>query len=48
MSEARERIATMKYMLLMQFNAQVDFPAITAWTPEEIKAHQGFMQDLNH
>lgn len=38
----------MKYMLLMQFNAQVDFPAITAWTPEEIKAHQGFMQDLNH
>ncbi|WP_329109111.1 YciI family protein [Micromonospora sp. NBC_01699] len=38
----------MKYMLLMQFSAQnTDFPSIDTWTPEEIKAHIGFMHDTN-
>src|SRR4051794_26498754 len=35
-------------MLLMQFSAQTaDFPSIESWTPEEIQAHIGFMQDVN-
>lgn len=35
----------MKYMLLMQFNQQnVDFSAITTWSPEEIRGHIAFMQ----
>ncbi|MDX3849978.1 YciI family protein [Streptomyces sp. AK02-01A] len=38
----------MKYMLLMQFSEKtVDFPPITSWTPEEIKAHIAFMHDTN-
>ncbi|MFG2819459.1 YciI family protein [Kitasatospora sp. NPDC048365] len=38
----------MKYMLLMQFSqAGADFPSITDWTPEEIRAHIGFMHETN-
>lgn len=38
----------MKYMLLMQFSAQTaGFPAIDTWTPEEIRAHIGFMGEVN-
>ncbi|WP_326562966.1 YciI family protein [Micromonospora sp. NBC_01796] len=35
-------------MLLMQFSlANADFPSIDTWTPEEIRAHIGFMGDSN-
>ncbi|MER7336149.1 MULTISPECIES: YciI family protein [unclassified Micromonospora] len=35
-------------MLLMQFSAAgTDFPSIDTWTPEEIRAHIGFMAELN-
>ncbi|GAA1173589.1 YciI family protein [Kitasatospora gansuensis] len=38
----------MKYMLLMQFSAAtVDFPTIDTWTPEELRAHIGFMGETN-
>ncbi|MFF4878805.1 MULTISPECIES: YciI family protein [unclassified Micromonospora] len=38
----------MKYMLLMQFSAAgTDFPGIDTWSPEEIRAHIGFMQEVN-
>ncbi|GIJ29428.1 hypothetical protein Vqi01_45900 [Micromonospora qiuiae] len=38
----------MKYMLLMQFSAAgTDFPEIHTWTPEEIRAHIGFMGEVN-
>ncbi|MFI6823082.1 YciI family protein [Micromonospora sp. NPDC050187] len=38
----------MKYMLLMQFSGAFDeFPPIHTWQPEEIRAHIGFMGDLN-
>lgn len=38
----------MKYMLLMQFSEKtVDFPPITEWSPEEIRAHIAFMHDTN-
>lgn len=38
----------MKYMLLMQFNAQsLDVPSITEWQPEEIRAHIAFMRTTN-
>ncbi|MFC8074326.1 YciI family protein [Streptomyces sp. NPDC057137] len=38
----------MKYMLLMQFSAATtDFPEISTWTPEEIRAHIAFMGDTN-
>ena len=38
----------MKYMLLMQFSeATTDFTPITEWTPQEIQAHIGFMQETN-
>jgi hypothetical protein len=38
----------MKYMLLMQFSAAFDeFPMIYTWQPEEVRAHIGFMRDLN-
>ncbi|WP_230416729.1 YciI family protein [Micromonospora tarapacensis] len=35
-------------MLLMQFSAAgTDFPSIHTWTPEEIRAHIGFMGEVN-
>ncbi|MFV2104342.1 YciI family protein [Micromonospora sp. LOL_024] len=35
-------------MLLMQFSAAgTDFPQIHTWTPEEIRAHIGFMGEVN-
>ncbi|MEV1145487.1 YciI family protein [Micromonospora sp. NPDC049799] len=35
-------------MLLMQFSAAgTAFPAIDTWTPEEIRAHIGFMGEVN-
>ncbi|MEU4780123.1 YciI family protein [Micromonospora sp. NPDC023633] len=35
-------------MLLMQFSAAgTDFPPIDTWTPEEIRAHIGFMGEVN-
>ncbi|MEV0152508.1 YciI family protein [Micromonospora sp. NPDC050686] len=35
-------------MLLMQFSAVgTDFPPIETWTPEEIRAHIGFMGEVN-
>ncbi|WP_410812290.1 YciI family protein [Micromonospora sp. 067-2] len=38
----------MKYMLLMQFSAAgTDFPGIDTWSPEEIRAHIGFMQEVD-
>ncbi|KQV13828.1 YciI family protein [Kitasatospora sp. Root107] len=38
----------MKYMLLMQFStATADFPTIDTWTPEEVRAHIGFMGEAN-
>jgi hypothetical protein len=38
----------MKYMLLMQFStATADFPSITTWTAEEIRAHIDFMSATN-
>ncbi|WP_431676937.1 YciI family protein [Kitasatospora sp. KL5] len=38
----------MKYMLLMQFSARGnDFPAITEWAEEEVRAHIAFMHDTN-
>ncbi|MFJ9519876.1 YciI family protein [Kitasatospora sp. NPDC101801] len=38
----------MKYMLLMQFSAAAsDFPSVDTWTPEELRAHIGFMGDTN-
>lgn len=38
----------MKYMLLMQFSAaNAEFPGIGGWTPEELRAHIAFMQDVN-
>jgi hypothetical protein len=37
----------MKYMLLMQFSQEsAGFPPITEWTPDEIKGHIGFMQEV--
>ncbi|GAA3827452.1 YciI family protein [Sphaerisporangium flaviroseum] len=37
----------MKYMLLMQFGRQADFPPITTWAPEELTAHIEFMHTTN-
>ncbi|MFE4370840.1 YciI family protein [Streptomyces sp. NPDC056835] len=38
----------MKYMLLMQFSEKtVDFPPLTEWTQDEIRAHIAFMRDTN-
>ena len=38
----------MKYMLLMQFSTRTaDFPEISTWTPEEIRAHIAFMGEVN-
>ena len=37
----------MKYMLLMQFNADVGFPPLTTWPPDDVRAHIGFMQGLD-
>ncbi|MBB2914520.1 hypothetical protein FHS43_005832 [Streptosporangium becharense] len=37
----------MKYMLLMQFGEQSDIPPMSAWLPEEIKAHIEFMHETN-
>ncbi|MEU4645411.1 YciI family protein [Micromonospora sp. NPDC023814] len=35
-------------MLLMQFSAAgTDFPSIDTWAPEEIRAHIGFMAEVN-
>ncbi|MCM0673959.1 YciI family protein [Micromonospora phytophila] len=35
-------------MLLMQFSAAgTDFPSIDTWSPEEIRAHVGFMSEVN-
>ncbi|MFD3915272.1 YciI family protein [Streptomyces sp. NPDC088147] len=38
----------MKYMLLMQFSeTTVNFPPITEWTQDELRAHIAFMRDTN-
>jgi hypothetical protein len=38
----------MKYMMLMQFSSlTADFPEISTWTPDEIRAHIAFMGDVN-
>jgi hypothetical protein len=38
----------MKYMLLMQFSvAGADFPQIDSWSPDEIKAHLAFMDEVH-
>lgn len=38
----------MKYMLLMQFSqAGAEFPPITEWTQDEIRAHITFMSETN-
>ncbi|MEU0550471.1 YciI family protein [Micromonospora sp. NPDC005979] len=38
----------MKYMLLMQFSATgTDFPGIDTWTQDEVRAHVGFMREVN-
>ncbi len=37
----------MKYMLLMQFSQEsAGFPPITEWTQDELKAHIGFMGEV--
>jgi hypothetical protein len=37
-----------KYMLMMQFSAAgTEFPEIDTWTPEEIRAHIGFMGEVH-
>lgn len=35
----------MKYMLMMQFNAQVGIPSIDTWAAEEVEAHIAFMRE---
>lgn len=37
----------MKYMLLMQFGPQSGLPSMDTWSPEDIKAHIGFMHDVD-
>ncbi|OUC92016.1 YciI family protein [Streptosporangium minutum] len=37
----------MKYMLLMQFGRQADFPPISTWPPEDVMAHIEFMHSTN-
>jgi hypothetical protein len=37
----------MKYMLLMQFGAQTEFPPISTWHPEDVRAHIEFMGATN-
>ncbi|WP_030275501.1 YciI family protein [Streptomyces sp. NRRL B-24484] len=38
----------MKYMLLMQFSAEgTEFPAITEWAEQDVKAHIAFMGAAN-
>jgi hypothetical protein len=37
-----------KYMLMMQFStATAEFPEMSTWTPEEIRAHIQFMVDVS-
>jgi hypothetical protein len=37
----------MKYMMLMQFNADSGIPSISTWTEDEVRAHIAFMGEAN-
>ncbi|MEU4834758.1 YciI family protein [Streptosporangium sp. NPDC023615] len=37
----------MKYMVLMQFNAEAGFPAIGTWPVEDVTAHIAFMRETS-
>ncbi|GAA0990676.1 YciI family protein [Acrocarpospora macrocephala] len=36
----------MKYMMLMQFGQQAEFPPISTWPPEDVMAHVEFMHGV--
>ncbi|MEO3861092.1 YciI family protein [Acrocarpospora sp. B8E8] len=36
----------MKYMMLMQFGQQAEFPPISTWPPEDVLAHVEFMHGV--